>query len=1645
MLKLLSILTVLAAGALICLSISSQPATGTVQGICRDAKTGQPIDQATVDVDLNQPDDTDTNYDDEDQNSRLPDLFAGVPDGWTQGSQDDDDLDFSGHEASNKTHWETETDSRGHFILRNVTTGNYTITASSSAHASGNIPVAVSEGNSEPVTVTMTESKPSLTFDTPGKYWATDQSPSIGLNGVLPNPIIILKLERLNIDQALAIAPKLFLVDSETVDSSGVPGIVIRQWTDTIEDSDDEGSFYDQIHCAGSKGTRLPVGLYRLTATSVDDKTVTSVVTFVVTDLSVVGKAYGNSLLLHAANIRTGKSVGEIYCSCMNSDSAKPARLSSGMTASDGTCTLSTIGATEETMGMGLVRRGDAVAALEIDLNSPGSVDNSSGDDQSVKPASRQLRAFIYTDRPVYRPGNTVHIKGISRWFQQNTGFAEPKSTKVEVAITDAQGTTVFRKSVATNSFGSWITDFTLSTEALTGAYTVQETLDDQSQTGDFAVAAYHKPEYQVDVTFDKNRYIRGDTVTATVAASYYFGAPMSGATASVDIYRSEGESDDEDTGDSGDDNNVSGEWLGTQSVTLDGNGQAKIMIKTADQDQSAQQMYYSVNASVDNNTGQTVTAKSSAEVAQGDFSIDTETSSTVANVGDSVNVTATATDSNSHLLVSKSLEIKTSYDVWQDGNDVHVSIGSGSITTGADGAAQYNLQIKRAGLIDIDVSGVDDRGNKVTSEAEVWVADPKYDIPTQYSDLSIILNKKIYKPGDTARVLITTSHPGPDALVTVEGSTLYKVLIIPLVRRATEVDIPVTEEDAPGVTIAADCVVDKQYLSSTQDLTIDDPQRALNISVQPDHTKYHPGDQAAIDVHTMDETGKPVPADVSVAIVDSAIFAIMPDSSGKIGDAFLPAQSDQVVTSDSAETVYYGDVDKGATNIDIRHRFPDTALWAPDISTDSHGDAKISLTMPDTLTTWRITAYGQTHSTMVGKAVGQMVVNKDLAIQLETPPFLVQGDRSTMTAMVHNNTSQMLNVHLKLTPDGLTTTGELEQDFQAPPNSPVRLAWAVQAKSVGTYQPTVTVQAGTLTDGVVGTVLCDVHGSHEFMWTSGSLKENVTKSVNIDSHFLKYDSSLTIRLSPTLASALPPAAEYLADYPYDSSDSTASCLLADSVLYQARTTLHLDPTVVSDLQQKTQRSLLRTYHLQQDDGGWGWFSTDTSSLDMTAYATYAMSVAKSAGVPINPTIFDQALTTTASLANTERSKKKPKYVDQNAIVLAALDLAENESKTAAKSNLAYFVRQWTAYPENVGNTDLATAAIAEQAIGTPASLEEAQAMMSKLWSVGRETGVMMSWTYEYHSSSQMAADFLPDVQATAWALLAAERIDPGDPRIDEAARWLMSSRLDDYWCDTDTTAVTITALTHYLAVTNELSPSFNAVVSLNGKSVETAHFSPDSVGNPDLIVKVPGSQLAPGPNLISLSKDGTGRLYYSVTLDQALAVASPSPPPSFLAAAFDRLLHPTKTLPQTASGYRVKRIYMRLTSRRNFLWEDSVPTRDWDFNDGDSILVRLIIDSVRPGAKIVIDEPVPAGCRIAETSGEYDENWDNWWDYTDVRDSDIVFFVDNLTAGRHEIDYHLIANRPGVYDIMPTNITSMVDPTLQAVGSASKVRVDGN
>nr|MCU0345054.1 MG2 domain-containing protein [Ignavibacterium sp.] len=146
---------------------------------------------------------------------------------------------------------------------------------------------------------------------------------------------------------------------------------------------------------------------------------------------------------------------------------------------------------------------------------------------------SEYLTAYIYTQQPVYRPGQEVNFKAIFRNKKGNEIINTP-DMKFEVAIKSPKNKEVYAGEATTNEFGSLSGNFLLDGEADLGYYSIVFTKNGVSYYGSFTVEEYKKPEYKVNVSTDRNQYANGDKIAATVSADYYFGSPVKEASVQI-------------------------------------------------------------------------------------------------------------------------------------------------------------------------------------------------------------------------------------------------------------------------------------------------------------------------------------------------------------------------------------------------------------------------------------------------------------------------------------------------------------------------------------------------------------------------------------------------------------------------------------------------------------------------------------------------------------------------------------------------------------------------------------------------------------------------------------------------------------------------------------------------------------------------------------------------------------------------------------------------------------------------------------------------------------------------------------------------------------------------------------------------------
>ncbi len=147
--------------------------------------------------------------------------------------------------------------------------------------------------------------------------------------------------------------------------------------------------------------------------------------------------------------------------------------------------------------------------------------------------APRQLVGYTYTDKPIYRPGHTVHLKSVLRWRERDAVIPFDRPT-AEMSVSDTNDKVVFRQTLNVDEFGAIKASFPVPMTAALGYYNIRVASGDQQATAAFEVQEYRRPEFEVILTPEKRFVVQGEEAVATVQARYYFGQPVANARVAV-------------------------------------------------------------------------------------------------------------------------------------------------------------------------------------------------------------------------------------------------------------------------------------------------------------------------------------------------------------------------------------------------------------------------------------------------------------------------------------------------------------------------------------------------------------------------------------------------------------------------------------------------------------------------------------------------------------------------------------------------------------------------------------------------------------------------------------------------------------------------------------------------------------------------------------------------------------------------------------------------------------------------------------------------------------------------------------------------------------------------------------------------------
>jgi hypothetical protein len=849
-------------------------------------------------------------------------------------------------------------------------------------------------------------------------------------------------------------------------------------------------------------------------------------------------------------------------------------------------------------------------------------------------------------------------------------------------------------------------------------------------------------------------------------------------------------------------------------------------------------------------------------------------------------------------------------------------------------------------------------------------------------------------------------------------------------------VDIPIEERYEPNFFLGATFIKDEQLFEATKSISVPAREKVLKVTVETDQAQYKPNDKVTYSLTTQDEQGRPVSAEVSLGVVDEAIYAVRPDSVPAPEKVFYRRIWDQVYTQFSTTywfTGYSGRQKmeltflrpptrladfKGGQPVQpkVRKYFPDTIYWAPAVVTDSAGRARATFTFPDSLTTWRATVRAISRDTLVGQVTHKVITRKNLILRLEIPRFLTQGDTATVTGIVHNYLDHEKTARVSLQAEGVELASAAESTVSIPKNGEAVVTWTVRAPRIGEAKFLSKALTDEESDALELTAPVRPWGLQLSAALSGSTsapQAQTTERIELPADINPDASSLRLDFSPSVAGTLMSALDFLASYPYGCVEQTMSSFLPNILVTRAVQELGLAPPAASvELEKKIAAGLQRLYQYQHEDGGWGWWETDATHPFMTAYVVAGLAQAKDAGYPVE----ERRLQRGRRALLHEINENPRALADLRAYLIYALALSGDFERSLVEG--LYTSR------DKLSPNGQALMAL------TLARLNDARAaeFTRSLEQAARVQGPYAWWK----SERQEMLDFSSDnsFETTAYALKALAKLSPQSELLPKAARWLIDHRADGYyWTSTEQTATAIYGLIDYLKVSGELKPNYTLSVFLNGKKLAERQVTEKDVANPlPLVVTASAAEVHAGANEIRVVKSGPGVLYWSALASYYLREPKPAPVGS--------------------TKLNVVREYFKLAPERaeNRIVYAETPL-EGSVQSGDVLVVRLTVNATEEQSYLEIEDPIPAGFEFIEQENLYElKAKPQWWEFYCTRrefhDDRAALFATRFARGQERFHYLLKAVTPGTFQANPARVLPMYEPARQASTRSVNVTV---
>jgi uncharacterized protein YfaS (alpha-2-macroglobulin family) len=618
-----------------------------------------------------------------------------------------------------------------------------------------------------------------------------------------------------------------------------------------------------------------------------------------------------STLVGWATSLTTGKPLAEVELSIYNSNSK-------GRTGDDGIARLQLPDEKISGPGVLIAREGDDTAILPQFPN-PWST-ATTWRRQEVKDS---LAWFVFDDRGMYKPGEEVHLKG---WVRRigggpsgDVGMPEGGLTEVGYNVRDPRNNNIKTGTLKLNPFGAFDFNFQLPDGMNLGysnvdLFSIGGTNPGEHYNHAFQVQEFRRPEFEVTAQTLEGPLFIGDHADTTVTAAYYAGGGLSDAevnwqvTSTPTNYTPPNRSDF-----------TFGTWVPWWIFRNENYGETRRESFKGQTDASGKHRlridFDRVNpprpssvvaqASVMDVNRQTWTATTTMLVHPASLYVGLRSDRTFVKQGEPLIVESIVTDLDGKAIANREVRMKAFLLEWVLENGAWVQKETNAqecAVQSANDAVKCTFTPKAGGMYRVSAEVRDDRERRNQSELTLWVAGgkqpPKRDISEESVDL--IPDKKEYRAGDTAQILVQSPFYPADGVMTIGRSGIIKTEHFRMDGPSTTLSVPIQAAYLPNVRVEVNLagsaerpddkgVVDPKlprrpaFAKGEINLPIPPLERKLAVQATPKDKAMEPGKETTVAVDVKDASGRPVGnSETAVVVVDESILAL---SNYKLGD----------------------------------------------------------------------------------------------------------------------------------------------------------------------------------------------------------------------------------------------------------------------------------------------------------------------------------------------------------------------------------------------------------------------------------------------------------------------------------------------------------------------------------------------------------------------------------------------------------------------------------------------------------------------------------------------------------------------------------------------------------------------------------------